>query len=133
MARPKEFIPVIEDYSPRRAHARLRLGMPAVFETIEGRRQVRLVDLSQAGAHLYIPGAGTVREGFLSWMRFEVFGVAVWQQADEVGIEFDTLLTYDELLEIRGAAPAIVKEEAMGAAMAARDFVAGQRHLGVDS
>ena len=133
MTRPREFTPQIEDYSPRRAHARLRLGIPATFETIEGRQKVRLIDLSQGGAHLYIPNAGKVREGFLSWLRFEVFAVAVWQQADEVGLEFDTLLTYDELLEVRGAAPAIVQEEAMGAALAAREFVAGERHLGVDS
>ena len=89
--------------------------------------------MSQGGAPLYIPKAGKVREGFLSWLRFEVFAVAVWQQADEVGLEFDTLLTYDQLLEVRNAAPAIVQEEAMGAALAARDFVAGDGHLGVDS
>jgi len=125
--------PLAEEYLPRRAHARLRLGIPAVLETLDGRRKVRLIDLSQAGAHLYVPQAGKVREGFLSFMGLELFGLAVWQKADEVGLQFDTRLTYDELLEVRRHAPTIVQEDAMSAALAARDFVSGSGHLGADS
>ena len=133
MAQPDDIAPKIEDYAPRRAHARLRLGIPATFETIEGRQKVRLIDLSQGGAHLFVPGEGKVREGYLSFMHFELFAVAVWAKAGEVGLEFDTQLTYEDLLQVRESAPTVVQDEAVSAALAARAFVSGTGHLGVDS
>lgn len=133
MSRPNQAPKIAEEHNPRRSHARLRLGIAAVFETIEGKQKARMVDLSQGGAHLYVPNAGKVREGFLTWMNFEIFAVVVWQKGDEFGVEFDAPLTYEQLLRVRQEAPAVVQEEAMGAALAARDFVAGTTHIGVDS
>lgn len=102
----------------RRAHARLRLGIPARFETLDGRYNVRLVDISQGGAHIVMPEDAPVREGVLTWMKYETFGIAVWQEGDNVGLEFDRPLSLDCLRATRTHAPEIFLE-------AARDFVAG--------
>jgi hypothetical protein len=116
----------------RREHARLRVGIPAYFETLEGRLRVRLVDISQGGAHLILPGDVPIREGVLMWMRFDVFGMTVWQQDDELGMKFERPLPREWLIETREVAPDIVREEALGTISAARDFVAGHGRSGTE-
>jgi hypothetical protein len=102
----------------RRKHARLRLGIPARFETLDGRFEVRLVDMSRGGAHIILPGPTPVKEGVLTWMRFDTFGIVAWQEEDNVGLEFDRPLTEACLGATHEFAPEIIRE-------AARDFVAG--------
>ena len=96
----------------RRAYSRLRVGIDAYLDTLDGRQKVRLIDLSQAGAHLVLSKPETVREGVLRWLQFDTFGIAMWQQEDDVGLKFDRLLPPLVLDETRERAPAVVLEMA---------------------
>jgi hypothetical protein len=104
--------PPAEGSDPRRAHARLQVGIDASLETLDGRQTVRLVDLSQAGAHVQLSRPEAVREGVLRWLNFETFGMAMWQEAEDVGLKFDVLLPAHVLEQTRERAPAIVLEMA---------------------
>lgn len=115
----------------RREHARLRLGIPAHFETLDGRRKVRLLDISQGGAHVLLTDESPIREGVLMWMRFDAFGMTIWQNGDELGMKFERPVAREWLIETREFAPEIVREEALGIS-AARDFVQGKGHYGTE-
>lgn len=119
-----------EDQAPRRAHSRLRLGMPARLETLDGRQKVRLINLSQGGAHLIASQPGDIRQAVLTWLRFEAFGTVAWSEGDHIGLEFDEPLPMAVLIETRQRAPAVVREEAMMTKEAARDWVAGKFNPG---
>lgn len=123
---------VVQPETHRRAHARLRVGIAARFETLDGQEAVRLVDLSQSGAHIVVTGAGEIRRGVLCWLQFEAFGDVVWRDGDDAGIEFEELLPIEQLMETRERAPSIVRDEALGDRLAARDFVAGSIDLGAE-
>lgn len=116
--------PVHSD-SHRRQHARLRLGIPARLETLEGTEPVRLVDLSQSGAQVVLDNAREVRRAVLCWLDFEAFGFVAWRDGDHVGIEFEDLVPIAQLYETRQRAPDVVRAEVIGDYGAARDFVAG--------
>jgi hypothetical protein len=122
--------PVDDGRAPRRAFARLRLGIAARLETLDGRQKVRLIDLSQGGAHIILSDPGDIRQGVLTWLRFESFGAVAWVDGDHVGLEFDRPLPLAVLVETRQQAPTVVREEAMNAECAARDWVAGQFNSG---
>jgi hypothetical protein len=111
-------VPQVDDALLRRQHARLRLGIPARLETLDGRYPVRLVDLSHGGAQIEMESEAPVREGVLSWMLFETFGIAAWQDGGSVGLTFDRPLSLTALRMTRDKAPEIFLE-------AARQFVAG--------
>ena len=113
------------EQAPRRAYSRLRLGITAQLETLDGRQRVRLIDLSQGGAHLILSQEGDIRQAVLTWLRFETFGTVVWHDGANIGLTFDKLLPLAVLVETRQRAPSVVREEAMGAQMAAREWVAG--------
>lgn len=115
-------LPVDQGGAPRRAHLRLQLGMPAQLETLDGRQRVRLIDLSQGGAHLLLSQESDLHEGMLTWLRFETFGMVVWREGLDVGLEFDKLLPLGVLVETRQQAPDVVREEEE---QAAREWVAG--------
>jgi hypothetical protein len=102
----------------RRQHARLSLGIPARFDTLDGRPQVRLVDLSRGGAHIVLQEETAASEGVLTWMEFETFGIVAWQEGEDVGLEFDRPLSDACFAATRDFAPEIFRE-------AARAFVAG--------
>ena len=97
---------------PRREYSRLAVGIDATLETLEGRQAVRLVDLSQSGAHLVLSEPETIREGVLRWLNFDTFGVAMWQDEEDVGLKFDRLLHPHILDETRERAPGLVLEMA---------------------
>jgi hypothetical protein len=113
------------EQAPRRAYSRLRLGISAQLETLDGRQRVRLMDLSQGGAHIILSQPGDVRQAVLTWLRFETFGTVVWHDGANIGLKFDKLLPLAVLVETRQRAPSVVREEAMGAQAAAREWVAG--------
>lgn len=123
---------VVQPETHRRAHARLRVGIAARFETLDGQQDVRLVDLSQSGAHIVLAGDGEIRRGVLCWLQFEAFGDVVWRDGNDAGIEFEELLPIEQLMETRERAPSIVRDEALGDRIAARDFVAGNVDLGAE-
>lgn len=122
--------PVDDGKAPRRAFARLRLGIAAQLETLDGRQKVRLIDLSQGGAHVILSQPGDIREAVLTWLHFETFGTVAWSEDEHIGLEFEKPLPVGVLVETRQRAPSVVREEAMGAELAARDWVAGTAHSG---
>lgn len=115
-------MPVDQGQAPRRVHLRLQLGMPARLETLDGRQRVRLIDLSQGGAHVIANQDSDFHEAVLTWLRFETFGSVVWREGRDVGLEFDKLLPLGVLVETRLRAPTVVREEEE---QAAREWVAG--------
>ena len=102
----------------RRSSPRLPLGIGARFDTLDGRQKVRLIDLSQGGAHVILESAEPVREGVLAWLGFDSYAVVVWQRGEHIGLEFDRLLPIAWLVETRKRAPSVVQEEALGNEMA---------------
>ena len=108
----------------RRANPRLPLGIGARFDTLGGRQKVRLLDLSQGGAHVILSEPGEFREGVLAWLGFDSYAVVAWQREQHVGLEFDRPLPLAWLVETRKRAPSVVKEEAMGSELA-RAWVEG--------
>jgi PilZ domain-containing protein len=123
-------LPEDQEQAPRRAYSRLRLGISAQLETLDGRQRVRLIDLSQGGAHVILSQPGDVRQAVLTWLHFETFGMVAWREDVNIGLKFDKLLPLAVLVETRQRAPSVVREEAMGAQEAAREWVAGTSHLG---
>ena len=120
-------VPVHDDQAPRRAYSRLRLGISAQLQTLEGRQRVCLMDLSQGGAHVILsqPSSSDIRQAVLTWLEFETFGTVAWQDEQNLGLEFDRRLPLSVLVETRQRAPSVVREEAMVAEQAAREWVAG--------
>lgn len=117
--------PEDQDRAARRAFSRLRLGISAQLQTLDGRQRVRLMDLSQGGAHLILSQPGNIRQAVLTWLEFETFGAVAWRDEQNLGLEFDRWLPLSVLVETRHRAPSVVREEAMGAEQAAREWVAG--------
>ena len=118
------------DDAGRRAYLRMDLGIPARFETLEGRKNVRLVDLSQGGAHVILAEPLDIKQGVLCWLEFEEYGCVPWHKGTEVGIEFEKPLAISVLVETRREAPSVVLEEALSAETAAKDWVAGNFNSG---
>jgi hypothetical protein len=118
------------EHAPRRAFSRLRLGITAQLETLEGRQRVRLTDLSQGGAHVILSQDRDIRQGVLTWIRFETFGTVAWRDGVNIGLEFDKLLPLAVLVETRQRAPSVVRDEAIGTEDAAREWVAGRFNSG---
>jgi len=112
------------DSPSRRACPRLPLGIGARFDTLDGRQNVRLLDLSQGGAHVILSQPGEVTEGVLAWLGFDSYAAVAWQREDHVGLSFDRPLPLAWLVATRKRAPSVVQEEAMGAELA-RAWVAG--------
>lgn len=115
-------MPVDQGQAPRRVHLRLQLGISAQLETLDGRQRVRLIDLSQGGAHLIVSHDSDFHEAVFTWLRFETFGSVVWREGRDVGLEFDKLLPLGVLVETRLRGPTVVREEEE---QAAREWVAG--------
>ena len=104
--------PPADGADPRRAHSRLPLGIDAYLDTLDGRQRVRLMDLSQAGAHIVLSRPEVVKEGVLTWLRFDTFGITMWQQEEDIGFKFDRLLPPHVMQETRERAPSVVLEMA---------------------
>jgi hypothetical protein len=105
----------------------LALGISAQLETLDGRQRVRLIDLSQGGAHVIMSKPGQVQQAVLTWLRFETFGTVAWQDEEHIGLHFDKLLPLPVLVETRLQAPTVVRDEAYEIA---REWVTGRVHAG---
>lgn len=112
-----------------RAFPRLQLGISAQLETLDGRQRVRLMDLSQGGAHLILSQPGEFKECVLTWLNFEVFGFAAWSDGKHFGMTFENPVPLRVLLETRTRAPSVVREEEE---TAAKEWVAGILQTGSD-
>ena len=112
------------DSPSRRACPRLPLGIGARFDTLDGRQKVRLLDLSQGGAHVILSEPGAISEGVLAWLGFDSYAAVAWQRDNHVGLAFDRPLPLAWLVATRKRAPSVVQEEAMGSELA-RAWVSG--------
>lgn len=111
------------DDGPQRVHQRMEVGIAARLQTLDGLQNVRLVDLSQSGAHLVLSEPAPLKQAVLTWLDFEVFGDIAWQRGANVGLQFDGLLPLRILVETRRRAPMVVQEEAL----AVKEWVDGER------
>lgn len=119
-------------HAPRRSHSRLRLGVSAELQTFDGRLKVRLIDLSQGGARLLLSEPADARQGVLTWFDFEAFGSVVWREGKQLGLGFEEPLPLSTLIETRQWAPSVVREEAILARKAAKEWVTGTYRTGVE-
>lgn len=69
---------------------------------------------------------GDLRQGVLRWLDFDAFGSVVWREDSHLGFAFDSPLPFETLIETRHRAPSVVREEALLAQQAAREWVTGQ-------
>lgn len=88
-------------HTPRRAHSRLRLNIPAKLVTTDGPTGITLVNLSQGGARIHLHGAGRIYGGVLKWMDREVPVESVWQAGPEIGLRFHTPIEWDWVVATR--------------------------------
>ena len=86
----------------RRAHSRARVALPAELETIEGMKQVKLRNLSSAGAMVEgAQGPGIGRDLVLKCFGIDSLGVVVWEDDRRFGIEFYDQIDDDEVVRQR--------------------------------
>lgn len=86
----------------RRKTSRLRLGIPAVLLLLDGTFRCRLIDLSCSGARIGLDQHLRIgAEAVLQCPGFEVFGMVVWSDAEQVGMHFDEELPASRLLTLR--------------------------------
>ena len=121
--------PASQSSAHRRAFARLRVGIAARLETLDGQQNVRLLDLSQSGAQVILSEPGPARRGVLCWLGFEAFGEVVWREQDHAGLEFEGVLPMEWLLETRERAPMVVRDDVLDAA---RAWASGQGRSGTE-
>lgn len=110
---------------PRRHFGRMKLGIPALLETLYGRKHVRMVDLSQGGASVILPQEIQMRECIARWLDFEVFCSRVWQDGTLVGLTFERPLPLSTLLATRKLAPELIRDEELDVHRAAQSWTAG--------
>jgi hypothetical protein len=86
----------------RRSQARARVALPAVVETFEGLRHVKVHNLSTAGAMIQAvrpPAVG--KELVLKCYGIDALGVVVWGEGDRFGMEFYDPIEEDEVVRQR--------------------------------
>ena len=115
MGHPSQQLPEVH----RRGYARLRLSMDAAILTLDGRRPVTLLDLSQSGARLLLQEHYRLDQAVLYWMDFEAFGEGVWQSGRERGLAFEEPISEATVLATRQWQP---REEALRSKAASRQF-----------
>ena len=111
----------------RRAAPRLRLSIPARFQTVSAARRCVLLDVSRSGAQIGLaralaPGAA----GFLTFADVEVFGDVIRTAPGCNGIAFDVELSDAVILEVRRFAETFQIEERRALLEDVRAWVTGQ-------
>lgn len=86
----------------RRTHSRARVALPAVLETMEGLKKVKLRNLSSVGAMVEAPRTPDVgRDLVLKCFGIDALGVVVWEDGDRCGIEFYDAIEDEEVVRQR--------------------------------
>lgn len=104
------------DFEPRRAYARLRLGIPARLLGFEGEQWVTLLNLSRNGAGVALREPWQVDRGVLRWLEFDAYGEQVWQSGDMLGLHFEELIGTAWLVETRNRGPEVAERFTLEAA-----------------
>ena len=110
----------------RRAKPRLNLGIEAKFIGFGPPLDILLQDISATGAKLYLNQPEKLKQGFLCWDAYEVFGDIVWQEHEWCGMQFERPVSPECLFATRQAAPTLMKAARNATRDHAADFVAGR-------
>lgn len=95
---------------------RLPLGVLGHLETLEGRKRVEIIDLSQGGAHIVLLEADenqslNIDDCFLTWLKYEGFGRVTWRKGQHFGIAFEEALRPVVIKETKQQAPMMVRRD----------------------
>ncbi|MGH6786692.1 MAG: PilZ domain-containing protein [Novosphingobium sp.] len=111
----------------RRSHARLRLQLPARFESLNGKAHCWVQNVSSSGASLSLsptPAIGSV--GVLECEGKELFCEVIWARSEFCGVAFEYSLGEASVLELRTVAANYCDIERQRHAVAVRDWVDGR-------
>ena len=116
--------------TPRRDFARLRLGVPAVLQTLDAKLNVEIIDISQGGAHIKLPSKDNfAKECLLVWLRYEAFGEVSWREGAHIGIRFEEPISHRAILATRKNAEAILGQAGVETKDEARRWSQGAMRL----
>lgn len=113
----------------RRKRPRLRLGIRARLETLDGTYDVELLDISQTGAKLHFRAPVHPGSAVLQWLDYEAFGETVWKNGAVLGMRFDPDLPDSVIVktrELAHSAKSGADVTSAAKAWATGDFSAGQ-------
>ena len=86
----------------RRAAPRVRVALPAAADTVSGRKNVKLANLSRTGAMLEGPELPSVGHNVvLKSGDVDVFATVVWRTGERCGITFDRPVREEEVQRLR--------------------------------
>lgn len=110
----------------RRGAPRLRLSIPARLVTVTEMRRCVVLDISRSGAQVSLAKPLAVGEGgFLHFAGSEVFVSVIREGKGLIGVEFDVLLTDEDVLAIRRYAEDYETDERKALLNEARAWVMG--------
>lgn len=112
----------------KRAHARLRVRLPAKLITLHGEHRLALIDLSAGGARVGKPGLDChTGKALLQWAGHEAFGQIVWVRDSLAGVRFEEPIPDDWVIATRRLAEdSPLPDDTELHRRAARDWVAGR-------
>lgn len=114
------------DEEGRRDYLRLDLGVLAHIETLEGRKKVEIVDLSQGGARIrLLAPVENIKDCVLVWLGFDTYATIGRRNGDEIGLIFDVPLRPGVIKKTREMAPRVWRNDSVYLSEIARDFVQG--------
>ena len=112
----------------RRDYLRLELGVLAHIETLEGRKKVEIIDLSQGGARVkLLAPVENIKDCVLVWLGFDTYASIGRREGDELGLVFDVPLRPVIIKKTREMAPRIWRNDSAHLGAIARDFVQGNQ------
>jgi hypothetical protein len=86
----------------RRAHSRLRVGLPARLTSIFGTQQVQLLDVSRGGLKLqWSEPLRPDRDVVIDGPEFQLFGMVAWSEPKLGGISLDVSLSEQFVAALR--------------------------------
>jgi hypothetical protein len=94
------------------------------LETLGGRLDAELIDLSQSGARVQIEGDERPQAAVLRLLGFAAYGDIIWNDESLLGMAFDPPLPAEQILQTREIAPSIVAD-GDGRSAAAKAFAQG--------
>lgn len=114
MAVQKYPLPMNSVLTGRRAAPRVRLFVPADIILLRGLEACLLEDLSQYGARVTL-ASPTPRQGagiVLQVHSLDVFGTVVWAEGQRLGLVFDEIVPFQQVVTIRQFGDDYAEQEA---------------------
>ena len=112
----------------KRAHARLRVRLPAKLITLHGEHRLALIDLSTGGARVGKPGLDCpTSKALVQWAGYEAFGRIVWARDGLAGVRFEEPIPDEWVMATRQLAEnSPLPSDTELHRRAARDWVGGR-------